>query len=56
MKQPTGVTVGNICSLQHLWELAQEAAQRPGNCGGPLKVLEMLMGRADLRPKNGGKA
>lgn len=43
-------------SLQRLWELAQHAAQRPGNFGGPLKVLEMLMGRADFLPKNGGKA
>ena len=43
-------------SLQHLWKLAQHAAQRPGNCGGPLKVLEMLMGRADFRPRDGGRA
>jgi hypothetical protein len=43
-------------SLQRLWDMAQHAARRPGNYGGPLKVLEMLMGRADFRPKNSGKA
>ena len=47
---------GASASLQRLWEQAQQAAQRPGHYGGPLKVLEMLMGRADFRPKNGGKA
>ena len=38
--------------LQRFWELAQ----RLGNCGGPLKVLEMMTDRADFQPKNGGKA
>ena len=56
MKRPTGATVGNTDRLAHLWELAQQAAQRSSHYGGPLKVLEMLMGRADFRPKNGGKA
>ena len=56
MKRPTGVTVGNTDRLAYLWELAQCAAQRPGNAGGPLKVLEMLMNRPDFRPRNGGQA
>ena len=47
---------GATTSLQHLWELAQQAAHRPSNSGGPLKVLEMLMNRADFRPRDGGRA
>ena len=43
-------------SLQPLWDLAQQAAHRPSNSGGPLKVLEMLMNRADFRPRDGGRA
>lgn len=43
-------------SLTHLYHLAQLDAQRPGNKGGWLKVLEMLMGRPDFRPATGGRA
>ena len=56
MKRPTGATVGNINRLAYLFELARLDAQRPGNIGAGMKVLEMMMGRADFRPKNGGKA
>ena len=57
MPRPSGNGVdASNHSLQRLWDLARQAAQRPGHYGGPLKVLEMLMDRPDFRPSNGGQA
>jgi len=43
-------------SLQPLWELGRLDAQRLGNIGAGIKVMEMLMSRADFKPSNGGQA
>lgn len=56
MKWPTGATVGNTDKLAHLFELARLDAQRPGNIGAGIRVMEMLMNRADFKPSNGGQA
>ncbi|WP_158679933.1 hypothetical protein [Deinococcus sp. NW-56] len=56
MKRPTGDAVGNMGSLSHLYELARLDAQRPGNIGAGLKLLEALLNRPGFRPRNGGKA
>ena len=56
MKRPTEQTVGNTNSLSHLHELARLDAQRPGNIGAGLKILEMLMNRPGFRPDGGAKA
>lgn len=44
---------GATSRLQHLYELAKQDAERPGNIGAGLKVLEMLLNRADFRPMSG---
>ena len=56
MKRPTGATVGNTDRLAYLFELARLDAQRPGNIGAGIKVMEALMNRADFKPSNGGQA
>ena len=57
MPRPGGNGAGpDTRSLQRLWELAQQAAQRPGHYGGPLKVLEMLMDHPDFKPSSSGQA
>ena len=59
MRRPVaeGGAVGSSTrSLQPLYDLAMLDVQRLGNIGAGLKVLEMLMGHADFRPRNGGKA
>jgi len=43
-------------SLNDLFELARLDAQRPGNIGAGLKVLEALLNLPGFRPANGGKA
>lgn len=47
---------GAASSLQRLWELGRLDAERPGNIGAGIKVMEMLMNRADFKPSNGGQA
>ncbi|CAM3738225.1 hypothetical protein [Deinococcus frigens] len=47
---------GAVHSLDHLHELARLDAQRLGNTGAGLKVLEALMKLSSFRPKNGGMA
>lgn len=56
MKRPTGATVGNTDRLAYLFELARLDAQRPGNIGAGIRVMEMLMNRTDFKPSNGGQA
>ncbi|WP_161780323.1 hypothetical protein [Deinococcus sp. RL] len=56
MKRPTGDAVGNVGSLSHLYELARLDAQRPGNIGAGLKVLDALLKLPGFRPRNGGRA
>ena len=57
MPRPSGNGAGaSNNSLQRLWELAQLDAQRPGNIGAGMKVLEMLMNRVDFKPSNSGQA
>lgn len=57
MPRPGGNGAGTSNhSLQRLWELARCDAQRPGNIGAGMKVLEMLMDCADFKPSNGGRA
>lgn len=43
-------------SLAHLFHLAQLDAQRSGNVGAGLKVLEMLLALPAFRPRTGAKA
>ena len=56
MKRPTGQTVGNMNSLTHLHELARLDAQRPGNIGAGMKILEALLRLPSFKPKGGAKA
>lgn len=56
MKRPTEAAVGNMNSLTHLYHLAQHDAQRPGNIGAGLKVLEALLNLPGFRPSTGGEA
>lgn len=56
MKRPTAAAVGTARSLAHLYRLAQLDAQRPGNIGAGLKVLEALLNLPGFRPSTGGKA
>ncbi|WP_181391991.1 hypothetical protein [Deinococcus irradiatisoli] len=42
--------------LQPLYEKALLDAQRPGNIGAGLKVLEALLNVAGFKPKDGAKA
>lgn len=46
----------NLHGLAHLFELARLDAQRPGNIGAGLKVLDMLMARPGFRVPRGGHA
>ncbi len=43
-------------SLHRLHELARLDAQRPGNIGAGLKILEALLKVAGFKPKGGSKA
>lgn len=45
-----------IDSLTRLYHLAQHDAQRPGNIGAGLKVLEALLNLPGFRPSTGGEA
>ena len=56
MPRPSGNGADASDHSLRLWELAQQASQRPGHQGGPLKVLEMLLSRPDFKPSNGGQA
>lgn len=56
MKRPTVAAVGNTRSLSRLYELACLDAQRPGNIGAGLKVLESMLILPRFQPRNGGKA
>ncbi|WP_175607456.1 hypothetical protein [Deinococcus marmoris] len=56
MKRPTAASVGSKNSLARLHELACLDAQRPGNIGAGLKVLEALMNLEGYRPAKGGRA
>ncbi|WP_019011278.1 hypothetical protein [Deinococcus aquatilis] len=56
MKRPTGDAVGTSHRLAHLFHLAQQDAQRPGNAGGGMKIMEALLNLPNFRPTNGGKA
>jgi hypothetical protein len=56
MKRPTGDAVGTANRLAPLFHLAQQDAQRPGNKGGGLKIMEALLDLPNFRPVNGGKA
>ena len=56
MKRPTERTVGNTKRLAHLHELARLDAQRPGNIGAGLKILEALLKLPNFRPRSGAKA
>lgn len=46
----------NTSSLTHLYHLAQLDAQRPGNIGTGLKVLDALLNLPNFRPTTGGRA
>ena len=54
--QEGGAGDENKGSLAHLHELARLDAQRPGNIGAGLKVLEMLLKLPGFRPDGGAKA
>lgn len=56
MKRPTVAAVGNTRSLSRLYELACIDAQRPGNNGAGLKVLEALLNLPHFQPRTGTKA
>lgn len=47
---------GTDQSLAHLYLLAQLDAQRSGNAGAGLKILEMLLALPAFRPRTGAKA
>ncbi|GAA5534616.1 hypothetical protein [Deinococcus aluminii] len=46
---------GAVHSLTHVCHLAQLDAQRPGNIGAGLKVLEALLNLLSFRRSTGGK-
>lgn len=58
MRRPgqEGDTCRNTPGLSRLYELARMDAQRPGNIGAGLKVLDMLMARPGFRVPHGGHA
>ncbi|MFC4426971.1 hypothetical protein [Deinococcus navajonensis] len=56
MKRPTVAPVGHSRGLSHLYELACLDAQRPGNIGAGLKVLESMLRLPHFQPRKGGKA
>ena len=56
LAQDGSARAGAAPILQRIWELARLDAQRPGNIGAGIKVMEMLMSRADFKPSNGGQA
>jgi hypothetical protein len=57
MPRPGGNGAGSDKpSLQRLHDLALWDAQRPGNIGAGLKLLEALMNTPNFRPVTGGRA